>query len=112
MLRDDFLGFIMGIENGTSDHEKLSKLAESLDPVLIYFALRYIREKYPPGDPRGSGVTERLVELTSKHPDLIKASKKGESDSLVEWFNDTYTLRSYFADPDGYADIIVEKFDS
>ena len=44
MLRDDFFMFISGIENGNKDQEKLSKLAESLDPVLIHFALRYIRE--------------------------------------------------------------------
>lgn len=111
-MRNDFLRFIVGIENGTSDHEKLAKLAGTLDPVLIFFALRYIREKYPVGDPRGSGVTERLVELTTNHPQLIKASKKGATDSLVEWFDDTYTLRTYFTDLEGFADLIVEKFDS
>ena len=57
-------------------------------------------------------MTERLVDLTTKHPSIIKASKKGEGDSLVEWFNDTYSLRTYFADLDGFADLIIEKFDS
>ena len=112
MLRQDFMGLIQGLENGNRDAEKLAKYAAELEPVLIYFALNYIREKYPPGDPRSEGVTARLVELTTKHPTIVKASKRGEQDAMVEWFKETYNTRSYFADLEAYVELIIEKFDS
>jgi len=111
-LRDCFADFIKGIEDGTRTHEQAAKLAEQLDPVLMYFAMRYLREKHPASEPRSAGVVTRMIEFTSTHPQYAKKAKQGESDAMREWFDDTFNLREYFGNLDGYADLIVEKFDS
>ena len=79
-MRSEADYFLTGIEDGNLTHEKAAKAADSIDPALLYFIIRYLREKYPPTDPSSSGVLERLVQLTSTHPNIVKKSKEGESD--------------------------------
>ena len=110
-LRDRFAGFIKGLEEGVLPHEKAAKMAEDLDPVLIYFAMRWLREKYPPSDPRASGVVQRVIEFSTTHPKFVTLARKGEHDAMREWFDDTHSLRE-FSSTDSFADLIVDKFDS
>jgi hypothetical protein len=103
---------LSGIENGTLNHEKAAQTAESMDPALLYFVIRYLREKYPPSEPTSQGVTERLLQLTSTHPSVVKRMKEGEKDSMVEWFNDSYSIRSFLKDHEEYLKLIVDKLES
>jgi hypothetical protein len=102
---------LSGIENGTLSTADAYNVAEKLDPVLVYFTLRYLREKYPASSPSAEGVSRRLVELTSTYDDLVKRSKEGEKDSLREWFDDTYNLREFFDKPEELVELLVEKIE-
>jgi len=106
------LWLLNGIENGTINATEAYKTAKELDPLLIYFVFRYLREKYPPSNPQAGGIIERLVELTSTYDDLVASSRQGEKDPIREWFDDAYELRNYFSNPEELMAMLVEKIES
>jgi hypothetical protein len=105
------LRLLSGLESGSMTIADAYTIADKRDPVVVYFVLRFLREKYPPSSAAGSGVTGRLVELTSTYDDLVKRSRQGERDSLREWFDDTYNLREFFDRPAELVDLIVDKIE-
>jgi hypothetical protein len=102
---------LLGLENGTMSSADAFNIADKRDPVLVYFVIRYLREKYPPTDPQSQGVIQRLVELTGTYDSIVKACKEGEADPMQEWFDDTYSMRDFFSDADNFVDVVVEKLE-
>jgi hypothetical protein len=100
---------LSGIEDGNMSPYDCYLILEQLDPLIIYFVLRYLREKYPHTHPQSQGVMARIIEITNTYPDIVKKAQKGEKDSLREWFDDAYNMRQFFADPEGFVELIVEK---
>jgi hypothetical protein len=100
------------IENGSANAATIYKSASELDPVSLYFIFRYIREIYTPNNPASMGVMERMVELTKTYDDLVKTAKKGEKDSICEWFDDTYRIKDFQGRPHELLELIVEKIES
>jgi hypothetical protein len=110
-VKRDGLRILTGLENGTLSSSDVYNVIEKQDPLLVYFIIRYLREKYPPQQPTSQGVTQRLLELTSTYDSIAKDMKKAEKDSLREWFDDTYEMREFFSKPEAYVDMIVEKIE-
>jgi hypothetical protein len=108
----DTMWILNGIEQGTIPARETFSALEALDPLLVYFVFRYLREKYPSSNPMSSGVITRLLELTENHPNLIALSKTGEKDSIREWFDDTYSLRDFFKSPEDLVALLVEKIEN
>ena len=106
---DESLRLLKGIEEGGMSAADAFNIADKRDEVIIYFVIRYLREKYPPSNPQSSGVTERLVEVTGTYDSIVAKSKKAQSDPVVEWFFDTYNLSDYFNDANGLFSMLVEK---
>ena len=109
--RNETLRLIRGIENGNLLTVDAYQIATNRDPVLVYFALRYIRERYPASHPNSTGVLARLVELTKTYPDVMELSRKGEKDVMREWFDDTHTVREFFGKEEEFVDLIVDKLE-
>lgn len=105
----DMMRLLEGIEMGTLPAADAYNVADKLDPLIVYFVFRYLRERYPASDPNSQGVTERLIEITRTYDDLVKKSQKSESDPVVEWFNDTYNMREWFDKKEDFVGLIVEK---
>jgi hypothetical protein len=105
------LRFLKGLENGNLTAADAYNIADKRDPVMVYFVMRYLREKYPASNPAAQGVTQRLLELTRTYDGIVKASKAGEKDSITEWFDDTYEMREFFDKPDELVDMLVEKIE-
>ena len=110
--KTEALRLLEGFEEGNLPIADLPAIAMELDPLLVYFVLRFVREKYPAGRPTSEGIVARLIEVTANYPDIVKIAKKGEEDSLVEWFDDAYELRDYFNNPQEFIDLIHEKMES
>jgi hypothetical protein len=106
------LRLLEGLENGTLSSADAYTIADKRDPVLLYFILRYLREKYPAGKPTSQGVVQRVVELTSTYDDVVKKAKAGEQDSMREWFDDAYAMRDYFDRSSELVEMIVDKLES
>lgn len=105
------LRLLNGLENGTLTTADAFNIADKRDPVIIYFVMRYLREKYPASSPAALGVNQRLVELTGTYDSLVSKAKKGEKDPIREWFDDTYELKQFFDKPGELIDHLVEKIE-
>ena len=103
---------LAGLENGGLPAADAVVLAESLDPVLVYLIVRFLRETYPASDPAASSVLERVVELTSDHATIIKKCRDGEQDSVSEWFADEHEFGSFRGRGPEFIDLIVDKLES
>lgn len=106
------LWLLNGIENGTIDSTEAYKVGKELDPVTLHFVFRFLRDKYPPSHQHAQGVIERMVELTSTYSDLVSHAKKGEKDSITEWFDDAYSVKEFLNRPEQMIDMLVEKIES
>ena len=104
--------FLAGIEASTMSANDAYQVIEKIDPILLYFVVRYLRDKYPAGNPASQPVIEKLVELTSTYPELVKHMKEAEQDPMREWFDDTYNMRDFFSTPEEFVHLIVDKLES
>ena len=55
---------LQGLEAGGSATADARIIAETLDPVLIHFILKYLRESYPAPNPAATAVLDRVIKLT------------------------------------------------
>lgn len=108
----DAMYFLEGLENGNLPAQNVAKAAEPIDPLVIYLIFKYLRERYPASQTQGAGVVERLVGITTNHPELVKKAQKGEKDPLREWFEESYSMREFFSDPEKMLEMVLEKIDS
>jgi len=109
-MRQLAIDLIEKIEDGRMSSSDAYMIIERLDPLLAYFCLRFLREKY--SHQSGSAAINCITEIVSTYEDVKKMMKEGAADPMNEWFDDGYTVREYSADPDGYVDLIIEKLES
>jgi hypothetical protein len=103
---------LAGLENGTLTAFDGFLIAERLDPVLVYFVVRYLRESYPASDPAATAVLQRVVELTSSHKSLIARCKEGERDPVTEWFEEVHSFGEFRGRGAELLGLIADKLDS
>jgi len=103
---------LAGLENGGMTTAEAVVLAESLDPVLVYLIVRYLRETYPASNPAASSVLERVVELTSDHATIIEKCRDGEIDPVSQWFADEHEFGSFRDRGSEFIELIVDKLES
>tara|TARA_B100001094_G_scaffold285266_1_gene299306 strand:+ start:87 stop:398 length:312 start_codon:yes stop_codon:yes gene_type:complete len=100
-----------GLENGTLHTAEAFAIAEELDDLLIYFILRFLREKYHSNTPEGPGVMARILDLSQNHPSIVQKSQMGEKDILREWFDETFNMQEFFPDPEKLLHTIIDKIE-
>ena len=110
--KDTALRLLHSLENGGRSAKDAAILAADLDPVLVYFIVRHLRETYPASDPAATAVLDRVVALTSAFPGLVAKSQEGELDSVSEWFAGEYTFGSFRGQGDELIALIVNKLES
>ena len=86
-------------------------IAESLDPVLIYVIVTFLREVYPASDPVASSVLERVVRLTSRNPTLVRKHKKGQQDPVSRWFESEHSYGDFRGRGSELVEMIADKLD-
>ena len=106
------LRLLEGIEDGNLDTQHQYNIIEKIDPILTYFVIRYLREKYKTATSSSSGVLNRIVELTSNYPKVIQFSRQGETDIMREWFDEGYKMKDYYQNPEEFVELIVDKLES
>ena len=106
------LRLLAGLENGGMTTADALVLAETLDPVLVYLIVRYLRESYPASDPAATSVLERVVALTSKHAAFVEKCRDGERDSVSQWFEAEHSFGSFRGRGSELIDVIVDKLES
>ena len=106
------LRLLAGLENGGMTTADAHVLAETLDPVLVYLIVRYLRESYPASDPAATSVLERVVALTSNHAAFVKKCREGEQDPVSRWFEAEHSFRPFRGRGSEFIDVIVDKLES
>jgi hypothetical protein len=101
-----------GLENGGMTAISGSLIVDSLDPVLVYILVKFLREVYPASDPAATSVLERVVGLTSTSAVFVRKTKEGEQDPISKWFESEHSFRSYKGRGDDLIDLIVDKLES
>ena len=110
--KDDANRLLSGLENGgLAPHDALI-LAEGLDPVLVYVIVSFLRGIYPASDPAATAVLERVVQLTTASPTMIRKHKAGHQDSVSGWFESEYSYGDYRGRGSDLVDLIVDKLES
>lgn len=108
---DDTVYALEGLEQGDIAIVDIYNRIKEYDPVAIYFLFRYLREKYPHTNPASEGVLNRMLELTSTYNDIVQKSRQGEKDVLREWFDEGYSMREFFHDPNELFTLVYEKLE-
>ena len=104
--------FLDGLEGGTLSTGDAFIILDQLDDVLINLMFNYFRKKASRDPSQYSGLTQRLVELSSTYPELVSRMNGGAKDPIVEWFMETYSFNSFYNDPEEMVTIIVDKLES
>lgn len=99
--------FMDVIEEGRLPLAEAFQIAEELDPLLLYFVLRYLKETYG-RDTQGPG--GRLLQFLSSYPTIAKFAAPPKNEPMVEWFNDSYAVRS-FENREAYLEMIIDKLE-
>ena len=106
------LRLLAGLENGEIGTADASVIAETLDPVLLYMIVRFLRETYPASDPAATAVLHRVVEFTSSGSAVVQKCKEGEEDSVSEWFEMEHAFGDFRGRGAELIELITDKLDS
>jgi len=109
-LKRDVTRFLDAIEEGNLPTADAYNIVREFESLLTYFLLYYLREKHHVTE-TNAGPGERLLALVSTYSDVAKAAQKPIDDPFVEWFDDTYSLREFFSDREGFVNTIVDKLE-
>ena len=110
--KSEAVRLLKGLEEGHMNTADAGTLAGKLDSLLVYFVIRFLREKYPASREASAGVTERLLALTSTDEAVVKQARQGEEDPIREWFDDTYDIRDFYEKPNELMEMLVDKIES
>ena len=100
---------LSGIEDGTMTAAQSFELVDQADPTLVYLIFTWLRKRYV-GHPNADTITSRLVAISDKYPSVAAKMKEGQADSIVEWFEDSYTYRDL--DAKQFIELVVTKLES
>jgi hypothetical protein len=101
------LRILEGIEEGTMSTTESYALVEDADPALIYLIFTWLRKRYA-DHPNADAVIGRLVEVSAR-PKVAKLMKEGQTDVVVEWFEDAYSYRKL--EKEQFIELIIEKLE-
>ena len=106
------LRLLRGLDAGGLASADARIIAETLDPVLIHFIVRYLRESYPASNPAATPVLDRVVTLTSAYPAIVDKAKEGERDPVSVWFEEEYSFDEFRGRGRELIEMIADKLDS
>jgi len=106
------LRVLAGLEDGTLSPVDAARIAEDLDPVLIYVIVEFLRAVYPASDPAASPVLERVVRMTAASAELVRRHREGERDPVSRWFESEHEYRAFRGRGADLIERIVDKLES
>ena len=108
----DAVRLLAGLENGGLSPADAAVLAENLDPVLVYVIVSFLRAVYPASDPAATAVLERVVQLTSSSPVMIRKHREGEPDPVSRWLEAEHPYGDFKGRGAELIEIVADKLDS
>ena len=102
------LRVLEGIVEGQMSSEDSFALVDEADPALVYLIVSWIRAHYGPSHAASDAVLGRLVAITNRGS-IAKKMKEGQSDPVVEWFEDGYSYKDLGVKE--FISMVVEKLE-
>ncbi len=103
---------LAGLENGGLSTADAAIVAEDLDPVLVYCIVTFLRRVYPVSDPAASSVLDRVVQMTSRSPAVVRKHGQGEFDPVSRWFEENHDYRDFRGRGAELIELLVDKLES
>ena len=103
---------LAGLENGSLSTQDAIFLAEELDPVLIHALVSFLRAVYPASDPAATSVLQRVVQLMSGSPTVVRLHAEGALDPVSRWFESEYEYDAFRGRGPDLVAQIVDKLES
>jgi len=100
---------LTAIEDGSHSTANMRPLYEEADPALVYLIFAWLRARYRPGHSAAEGVLGRIVALCKDSSIVAGNVRKGERDSIVVWFEETYDYGDM--DRDEFISLVIEKLE-
>ena len=101
------LRILEGIEGGSLTAADSFALVEEADPALLYLIFTWLRKHYTE-HVNADVVIGRLVELSNRSS-VAGKMKEGQTDPVVEWFEDGYSYRELGSKE--FIELIVDKLE-
>lgn len=101
---------LTGIEDGVLDANDSFLIADKLDPVLVAIIVKFLRQKYK-SRPEESGIITRILEISKVYGEFVNKIQEGESDPIFEWFEETYSYRDYYSQPEKLIEVVIDKLE-
>jgi len=98
------------LENASLSIPDTVSLLRDADPALVYLIFTWLRTRYHAGHSASEGVLGRIVGVCRANSTVAQNVRKGEKDSIVEWFEETYEYRDF--ERDSFIDLVVDKLES
>jgi hypothetical protein len=102
------LRILEGIEDGTMSAADSQELVEAAEPVLVYLIFTWLRKRYA-DHTNADAVLGRLAAVSNRGT-VPAQMKEGKQDSLVEWFEETYSYKDL--DAKQFIEIVIDKLES
>lgn len=103
---------LQGLEAGGLATADARIVAENLDPVLVHFIVKFLRESYPASNPAATAVLDRVVKLTSAYPAIVGKAKQGGEDPVSAWFTGEHSFEQFRGRGRELIEMIADKLDS
>jgi hypothetical protein len=101
------LRILEGIEEGTMSASDSLALVEAADPALVYLIFTWLRKRYA-DHANADAVIGRVVAISSRGA-TARIMKQGQSDPVVQWFEDSYSYRTL--EKAEFIELIIEKLE-
>jgi hypothetical protein len=101
------LRILEGVEEGTMSATDSLALVEAADPALVYLIFTWLRKRYA-DHPNADAVIGRVVAISGRGA-VAKMMKEGQSDPVVEWFEDAYSYKTL--EKAEFIELIIDKLE-
>jgi hypothetical protein len=101
------LRILEGIEEGTMSATDSLTLIEAADPALVYLIFTWLRKRYA-DHPNSDAVIGRVVAISSRGS-TASIMKQGQTDPVVQWFEESYSYRTL--DKSAFIELVIEKLE-
>jgi len=82
-------------------------LVDDADPALVYLIFTWLRKRYA-DHANSDAVIGRLVAVSGRGS-VVKKMKEGQTDPVVQWFEESYSYRQLEAKE--FIELIIEKLE-
>ena len=80
--------------------------------MLVHAIVSFLRAVYPASDPAATSVLDRVVQLISKNPTVVRLHREGAADPITEWLESEHEYAAFRGRGAVMIELLVDKLES